>query len=449
MLAITLIILIFIVPAYSEEPLEPTLLSILTTLGFTNIAETTIETFPPGVYEAVLYAEFAAQHDTNELSYYATGTSDYVLIFSGPDGGINGYTCPPVNGTFWFTQDCTSTFGLSMYDGYNDHRYYTENTLNPDGQNHSKVYLNLDNPEMYLIGFENLYGLGDRDYNDIVFSLRRIANMYYLDVETDPVGITTIPGSGCYNESDIIQLVAPDFIDDTSCSRYRFEYWDVNGVSQGVGVNLITVLMNLNHNATAHYITQYLLTVTSPYGDPTPSGGWYDEGIPITASVTSPWSGSSGTRYICTGWVGTGSAPASGSTASVDFVINDCTELTWNWKTQYFLTVKVDPIGLAAIPGEGWYDESTNATLTAPTVEGWTFKEWKVDSVAQGSGVKSIPIIMNTPRTAVAYYKIYVGGVSVSVSLPAVNGWVGLNVFLFTTVLATSLLIKGIRKKFN
>lgn len=436
-------------PAYSEEPLEPTLLTILSTLGFTNITETTLETFPPGVYEAVLYAEFAGQHDTNELSYYTTGTSDFMIIFSGPDGGVNGYTDPPVNRTFWFTQDCNSTFGLSMYDGFGNHTYFTEYALNPDGQNHSKVYLNLDNPEMYLIGFENLFGLGDRDYNDIVFSLRRIAGMYYLNVETDPIGITTIPGSGCYNESDTTQLTAPDYVDITSCSRYRFDYWDVDGVSQGIGVNPITVLMNANRYATAHYVIQYLFTVTSPYGDPTPSGGWYDDGTLISASVTSPWSSSLGTRHICTGWIGTGSVPASGSASSVVFTINDCTDLIWSWKTQHYLTVVVDPIGLVPISGEGWYDESTDFTLSAPTVPGWVFRNWTIDGVPRGPGIQSVLINMDAPHTAIAYYEIPVGGYSVSVSLPVVNGWLGLNIFLFTVVLATSLLVKKFRQRSN
>jgi hypothetical protein len=34
------------------------------------------------------------------------------------------------------------------------------------------VYRNLDDPKMFLIGFENLYEAGDRDYQDMVFSIR-------------------------------------------------------------------------------------------------------------------------------------------------------------------------------------------------------------------------------------------------------------------------------------
>ncbi len=446
-LVAALVLPLLMVPAYSEEPLEPSLLTILSFLGFTNITESTIETFPPGVYEVVLYAEFADHHDSNELSYYPAGSSDFTLIFSGSDGGINGYVDPPVNRTFWFTHTCNSTFGLSMYDGLGNHTYFTEGVLNPDGQNHSKVYLNLDDPEMYLIGFENLFGLGDRDYNDMVFSLRRCAGMYYLNVETDPIGVATIQGTGCYNESDTVQLTSQDYANITTGSRYRFEYWDVDGISQGAGVNPITVSMNANHATTAHYTIQYYLTVTSPYGDPAPSGGWYDDGTTITSSVTSPWPDSIGTRYICMGWTGTGSVPTSGMTSSFNFSINSCSSLTWTWKTQYYLSVAVDPLGLVPIPGEGWYDESTSLTLSAPTAIGYTFTEWTIDSVSQGSGTQSIPVVMNAPHIAIAYYDIPVGGLTVSARIPALNSWFGLNILLIAAVFATSLLTKKLRQR--
>jgi PKD repeat protein len=150
------------------------LTSILDDLGFTNIALTDIETFPPGIYNVTLYAEFARYHDTNELSYYPVGTSDFQTIFTGPEGATGfdgGYVVPPLSRIF--TVD--TEFGLSMLTHY--YRYFTEHELNPDStpgspEKHAQVYANLDDQNMFLIGFENSYGGGiDRDYNDMVFSL--------------------------------------------------------------------------------------------------------------------------------------------------------------------------------------------------------------------------------------------------------------------------------------
>ena len=167
LLIITILCLIIpyiIAPAHASEP---TLTEILDHLGFTSIAETDYEKFPPGLYEITLYAEFANFSDKNILSYYEVGTSTHNLVFAGPEGGF-GYISPPVTKTILIDYK----FGFSMLTS-DGHRYFTENSLNPDGYQHSKVYRNLNEPHMFLIGFENLYGVeGDRDYQDMVFSLK-------------------------------------------------------------------------------------------------------------------------------------------------------------------------------------------------------------------------------------------------------------------------------------
>lgn len=152
-------------PAYASG--EPTLEQILTYFDFDNCTVATDETFPGGCYEVTLYAEFAAYREQNNLSYYQVGTDNFTLIFDGPEGG-DGYLEPPITRTIVTEGE----FGLSMVTPEN-HRYYTETDRNPDApEQHAKIYKNLDEPCMFLIGFENLYGGGDRDYNDMVFSLK-------------------------------------------------------------------------------------------------------------------------------------------------------------------------------------------------------------------------------------------------------------------------------------
>ena len=52
-------------------------------------------------------------------------------------------------------------------DAYNT--YYSIDSLNHDGIRHIAMVADPDN-EMVYLGFEDLYGGGDRDYNDVVFS---------------------------------------------------------------------------------------------------------------------------------------------------------------------------------------------------------------------------------------------------------------------------------------
>jgi len=179
-------------------------------------------------------------------------------------------------------------------------------------------------------------------------------------------------------------------------------------------------------SVTGNYKTQYYFTVSPPSPDsPTPASGWFDAGTSITASVTSPWPGTTGVQYVCTGWTGTGSVPASGSTSSTTFTINAPSSIAWNWKTQYYLTVRTSPSGIVAIPGEGWYDVSASVSLTAPPITGFNFVKWDLDGVSQGAGVATISVTMNAPHTATAFYTpiqpppaVAVGGYSVSLAKP-------------------------------
>jgi len=145
------------------------------------------------------------------------------------------------------------------------------------------------------------------------------------------------------------------------------------------------------------------LTVVSAYDAPNPSGTTsYTPGTSVTASVTSPVAGPAGYRYVCTGWTGTGDVPGSGTGTTVTFTINQDSGLTWNWKTQTYLTVKTDPPGIVTIPGEGWYDLLAYVTLTAPAVPGYVFSYWDFNGVSQGSGVN--PITVQVKCVATAHY---------------------------------------------
>jgi hypothetical protein len=134
-------------------------------------------------------------------------------------------------------------------------------------------------------------------------------------------------------------------------------------------------------NILSNYKTQYYLTVSSPHDSPSPISGWFDSGSSVTESVTSPVSGSSGSQYVCTGWSGTGSVPASGTASSITFTIATPSSITWDWKTQYYLSVS-SPFDSPS-PISGWFDSGSSVTefVTSPTlapsgtryvVSGWT-----------------------------------------------------------------------------
>lgn len=118
---------------------------------------------------------------------------------------------------------------------------------------------------------------------------------YLLEVFTFPAGLTLQPnvdpfgeenssGSWWYDSDEKVQLTAQ------TVEGYSFSHWEVDGISQGTGVDIINVSMNCPHKATAYYkaTDQFYLTV-----DAFPSGlvsikgeGWYRKNTSVT--LTAP-----------------------------------------------------------------------------------------------------------------------------------------------------------------
>jgi hypothetical protein len=407
MVVLTTFSLLFSNHVVTVHASDPSLTEILTHLSFTNVAESTVETFPLGTYNITLYAEFAQPYDENELSFYQVNTSNFNPIFTGPEGGFGYLT--PITKTFTTVYQ----FGLSLSRTTTlPFRYFTETSRNPKEAQCAKIYRNLDDLSMFLIGFdERTYcdETGDKDYNDMVFSLKL---QHYLTVVSP---YDTPSGEGWhYNGTAAFASLADEIIDHGNGTRRLFTNWsgDASGTNHSKSE---PIYMDQNKTAIANWKTQYYLTVTSHYGSPTPSSGWFDAGTSITASVTSPLSNTTATRYVCTGWSGTGSAPASGYTSTVTFTINEPSNITWIWKNQHLLTVLTTPTGLTPQPtrnpmGEAgpangwWYDSSEKVTLTAQIVTGYTFNYWDVDGVSQGSGVNPITLFLDSPHTATVHY---------------------------------------------
>ena len=248
---------------------------------------------------------------------------------------------------------------------------------------------------------------------------------YYLTVHTDPVGIGTIPGEGWYNACTLVNLTAPEYfpgpVDDI---RYRFNYWDVDGTPNATGVSEISIHMNANHTATAHYITQYYLNLTTdPLGITTPAGvGWYDAGT--NASIFSPEfigivPGAS--RYRFNGWTtGDMSEIADPSSTSTTVLMDKAKTVTAHYVTQYkvnfdhtglddtalntVLTVNGSPKTYSDLPYGFWVDEgsvitySYEATISS-TVSGKRFALINVSGPAP-------PITVTSNITVVGNYKV-------------------------------------------
>ncbi|MEM0121541.1 MAG: PKD domain-containing protein [Thermoprotei archaeon] len=251
-------------------------------------------------------------------------------------------------------------------------------------------------------------GRWDTETKTITVVLRR----YYLTVKTDPAGVTTIPGENWYNEGTEVTLTAPDTVPVSTGVRYKFNYWDVDGV-QKAG-NPITVVMDANHTATAHYTLEYYLTVLSPFG--TVGGeGWYTSGSTAYATLnTGLIDHGNGTRRVFVGWGG--DASGTNYAQSDPIVMNAPKTAIANWKTQYAVTFTQTGSDVAPTVT---YTADTDPTETAPFTV-WVLAGSQITYAYQdivpgaAPGVRYIltgvnppsPQIVNGPFTVSASYQV-------------------------------------------
>jgi uncharacterized repeat protein (TIGR02543 family) len=174
---------------------------------------------------------------------------------------------------------------------------------------------------------------------------------HYLTMSTNFGSVS--PGSGWHDAGSTvtISVTAPSA---GSGEQYVWNNWTGTGSGNYTGTdNPASITMNGAVTEVASWTQQYYLTVTSPYGLPTPMSGWFDAGTAIQASVSSPVAGSIVTQYACTGWTGTGNVPASGTAISVFFKIDQPSSIAWNWETEYsvanLLVIIIIPAALTGL----------------------------------------------------------------------------------------------------
>ena len=219
---------------------------------------------------------------------------------------------------------------------------------------------------------------------------------HYVNVSSE---YGSVSGSGWYDKrSTAVISVSPEVTDFGNGTRRIFKSW-IGDYSGSSATAKITVDSPKNVKASWGY--QYYLAVISEYGPPS-GGGWYYPGQTATVSVPSIVNLGSGVRKVFAGWVG----DLSSSNSAFDLVVNRPMVVTAKWKTQYFLKVETP---YSSAEGEGWYDEGTEAYARLKETEVTElllitryFTHWAGD--ASGTKAVSNPIVMDSPKTAIAVW---------------------------------------------
>jgi hypothetical protein len=205
--------------------------------------------------------------------------------------------------------------------------------------------------------------------------------------------------------------------------RWILNYWTVDGVSRGPGVNGITVFMDYNHTAIAYYRRQSFVTLEdniAGFSGITDAGNWYDDGVPYTFTAPTPLPYSPGIRYEFRFWDG----QTGYSWSSTDNPVTITFDASWDgerlrarYQTQYRVCVKTNPPGVVVIPPgpcSAWYDAwSIQGPLIAPDpviiVPGqsrWRFQQWMRSDGWTTPNPNTSTFLMMAPYNYTAYYTL-------------------------------------------
>ena len=129
-------------------------------------------------------------------------------------------------------------------------------------------------------------------------------------------------------------------------------------------------------------------------------------------------------QYICTGYTG----GASGSGTSGSILMDGSKTITFTWRTQYLLTMQVNPTGggtTTPASGSDWYDPGTSVTIIASPASGNMWLNWAGAGSGSYSGANpTASITMNGPITETANFQGHgLSGFQFSdISSPQVSG---------------------------
>ena len=151
----------------------------------------------------------------------------------------------------------------------------------------------------------------------------------------------------------------------------------------------------------------WTLSVTTPYSTATPAAGTYtlSYGTVISASVVAPQQLSDAIRRECTGWTLTGHTPGTGSAAQVSFTLTNNAALVWKWSSKYSfkLTALAGSNGAVA-PTNAWYEQGSNAIVTAYPANYYHVSSWLGDTSGAGYDGPSLILPMIAPRSVTATF---------------------------------------------
>ena len=151
------------------------------------------------------------------------------------------------------------------------------------------------------------------------------------------------------------------------------------------------------------------LSVANCFGAASPSNGIHvvDMGAEVSAWSTNLVE-DGGVRLLCTGWVGTGSVPATGNGTNAVFTLLEDSSIAWAWRTNYFVSVTV--VGNGSVDfTEGWIEAGSNLVVTATPGAVYASAAWSGDVEGATPDGLRITLPVDGPRDVAITFETHEG----------------------------------------
>jgi len=250
--------------------------------------------------------------------------------------------------------------------------------------------------------------------NPILMNSPKIAvaewkTQFSLTIDSDPSSVGSFQGAGWYDSGAQATFSTLESVEANATSRLRFGSWSGDYTGSSVTGS---ILMDRPKVVTAHYVAQYLVSVTY---DPltiqpnynVSSAGWYDVDSyvqlgPPPAIINL----SSIERLKFSSWSDNG---ISTQNLSISVRVDRPHEITLTYITQYYIDLETSQ---GSVSGSGWYDKGSTAKITELPGNSWpiayTFSGWSV-SPSTGNIVKtddSWSLVVDGPYTVQATWAV-------------------------------------------
>jgi C1A family cysteine protease len=249
------------------------------------------------------------------------------------------------------------------------------------------------------------------------FTQNRYTVTFYADLTSGTItadsATETNGAAGVYNSGQRVHVVA------NPPAGYVFAGWETSGVTID-SVSSLDTYMTVSSNgslkarftATQYAVTVFAKTSSAVLGGvqvilggdakTTDSSGKADFSVlpgTYTLSVQPAVTGGPGVQYVFTQW-------ADGETQNPrSITVSASVTYDAKYKTQYQLTMQVDPQGSAATTPSGglWYDSGQIVDIQATPASGYTFQSWTGSGLGSYTGTANpAPVTMNGPITETA-----------------------------------------------